>query len=404
MIFSVRTEEHTAAYRSRPASRNRRPSAFATPTRPGVDIGHFTGSAYQRNSCRRSSEIVSRPSSPVSQASAARASPAASGSSCVRVSSAWLSDIMRTVCRRAMREASARSVVPSLAASCFPRGRPPGDPPVMGGSRPPDPPGVRHHGRVPGIYDEPEYYEAACAYRDVPAEVDALLRWSGKHHRPPRSVLELAAGPAEHARTLARRGLEATALDLNPAMCARASDLAAAAGVPLTVVQADMRDFSLPGRFDLAITMLNSLCHLLTLDDMLRHLAAVGRHLDQNGLYIMELAHPADYFGAERRTSSEWSSETGDGTVSVRWGAQDQIDPVSQVTREHVSVTYHKRGGPVRTVTDVVPNRFWTATELTAAIRLAGGFTVAASYGDFEGDVSVDAADAWRMILVLRRE
>jgi SAM-dependent methyltransferase len=261
---------------------------------------------------------------------------------------------------------------------------------------------------VPGIYDEPEFYAAACAYRDVPAEVNALLRWSGKHREPdsgpPRSVLELAAGPAEHARSLARRGLEATALDLNPAMCARARELAEAAGVRLAVVQADMRDFSMPGRFDLAITMLNSLCHLMSLDDMLRHLAAVARHLDPGGLYVMELAHPADFFAAQRRTSSEWSSEVGDGTVSVRWGAQDRIDPVTQITREHVSVTYHKRGGPVRTVTDVVPNRFWTATELTAAIRLAGGFAVAASYGDFETDLPVDAPDAWRMILVLRRE
>jgi SAM-dependent methyltransferase len=257
---------------------------------------------------------------------------------------------------------------------------------------------------VPGIYDEPEFYEAACAYRDVPAEVDALLRWSGKHGAPPRSVLELAAGPAEHARELARRGLEATALDLSAAMCARARDLAEAAGTRLTVVQADMRDFSLPGRFDLAITMLNSLCHLMSLDDMLRHLTSVRRRLDGGGLYIAELAHPADFFAAERRTSSEWSTEVGGGTVSVRWGAQDRIDPVTQVTREHVSITYHKRGGPVRTVTDVVPNRFWTATELTAAIRLAGGFTVAASYGDFGTDSSLDVPDAWRMILVLRRE
>ena len=260
---------------------------------------------------------------------------------------------------------------------------------------------------MPGIYDEPEFYEAACAYRDVPAEVNALLRWSGKHRAPdsslPRSVLELAAGPAEHARNLARRGLEATALDLSPAMCARARELAEAAGIRLTVVQADMRDFSLPGRFDLAVTMLNSLCHLMSLDDMLRHLASVGRHLGQGGLYIMELAHPADFFAAERRTSSEWSTEVGGGTVSVRWGAQDQIDPVTQITREHVSVTYHKRGGPVRTVTDVVPNRFWTATELTAAVRLVGGFDVVARYGDFDSDLPVDAADAWRMILVLRR-
>jgi SAM-dependent methyltransferase len=262
---------------------------------------------------------------------------------------------------------------------------------------------------VPGIYDEPELYEAACAYRDVPCEVDALLRWSGQHGDPDagplRSVLELAAGPAEHSRELARRGLDATTLDLSAAMCARARELAAADATRLTVVQADMRDFSLSRQFDLVITMLNSLCHLLTLDDLLRHLASVARHLSPGSLYIIELAHPADFFGAERRTSSEWSSEVDGGTVRVRWGGgSDEIDPITQITREHVSVTYRKRGGAVRTVTDVVPNRFWTATELTAAIRLAGGFAVAASYGDFGADTPVEAADAWRMILVLRRE
>lgn len=264
-----------------------------------------------------------------------------------------------------------------------------------------------HHSRVPGIYDEPEFYQAACAYRDVPAEVDALLRWAGRHRDddagPPRSVLEMAAGPAEHARELARRGLQATALDLNPAMCGRARELAQTEGITLTVVEADMRDFSLSGPVDLAVTMLNSLCHLLTLDDMLRHLGCVARHLDAGGLYIMELAHPADVLAPEHRTSSEWNTEVGDGLVNVRWGAHDRIDPVTQITREHVSVTYHKRGGPVRTVTDVVPNRFWTATEMVAAIRLAGGFTVEASYGDFDDDLPVDAAEAWRMTFVLRR-
>jgi SAM-dependent methyltransferase len=262
---------------------------------------------------------------------------------------------------------------------------------------------------VPGIYDEPELYEAACAYRDVVTEVDALLRWSGKYREPAgapvRSVLELAAGPAEHARELARRGLDATTVDLSPAMCQRARDLAAAEHLPLTVVHADMREVSLGREFDLAITMLNSLCHLLTLDDLLGHLAAVRPHLAVGSLYIIELAHPADFFAAERRTSSEWSSEVGGGTVRVRWGGgTDQIDPVTQITREHVNVTLRGRDGSVRTVADVVPNRFWTATELTAAIRLAAGFAVVASYGDFDADSPVEAADAWRMILILRRE
>ena len=262
---------------------------------------------------------------------------------------------------------------------------------------------------MPGIYDEPELYEAACSYRDVPVEVDALLRWAGRYRDPAvaplHSVLEMAAGPAEHARALARRGLDATTVDLSAAMCARARDLAAADATRLTVVQADMREFRLGRQFDLAITMLNSLCHLLTLDDLLQHLATVARHLAPGSLYIIELAHPADFFAVERRTSTDWSSEVGGGTVRVRWGGgTDEIDPITQITREHVSVTYRPRDGSVRTVTDVVPNRFWTATELTAVIRLAGGFAVVATYGDFGADTPVEATDAWRMILILRRE
>ena len=45
-----------------------------------------------------------------------------------------------------------------------------------------------------------------------------------------------------------------------------------------------------------------------------------------------------------------------------------------------------------------------SATEMAAAIRLAGGFTLVASYGDFDADLPVEAPEAWRMILVLRRQ
>jgi SAM-dependent methyltransferase len=271
--------------------------------------------------------------------------------------------------------------------------------------------------QVSGIYDEPELYELACAYRNVPEEVTALLAWCGKHWQGGapdaqgaagdggvRSVLELAAGPAEHARELARRGLRATALDRSAAMCAYAAARAKAAGLDLGVVEADMRDFSVPDRFDLAITMLNSLCHLFTLDDLVAHLTAVAAHLNPGGLYIAELAHPADYFAPMPRTSSEWSIEQGGVRAEVRWGGrEDRIDPVTQITREHMSITAVGQDGAVRAVSDVVPNRFWTATELTAAIRLADTFTVAASYGDFDDTTRLEDPTAWRMVLVLRR-
>ena len=278
---------------------------------------------------------------------------------------------------------------------------------------------------VSGIYEVPELYELACAYRDIPAEVSALRAWCATHFAGGSagagagvtSVLELAAGPAEHARELGRRGLRPTALDWSAAMCAYAAGQAKAAGVALDVVEADMRDFRVAGPdggqvlFDAAITMLNSVCHLFTLDDLVRHLTAVRAHLVAGGLYIVELAHPADFFAPEPRTSSEWRIDAPDGVhAEVHWGGRgDRIDPLTQVTNEHMTITATAKDGTIRTVSDVVPNRFWTLTEFTAAIALAnaraaapGGFELAASYGDFDESTALEAPSAWRMILILR--
>jgi SAM-dependent methyltransferase len=274
---------------------------------------------------------------------------------------------------------------------------------------------------VSGIYDEPELYQLACAYRDVPAESGALLTWLDKHGRIPggvRSVIELAAGPAEHARELAHRGLRATALDHSAAMCEYAAAQAKAGGVELDVVEADMRDFRIAdadggqASFDLAITMLNSVCHLFTLDDLVNHLAAVAAQLAPGGLYIVELAHPADFFATDPRTSSEWTIDADGAHAEVSWGGRhDRIDPLTQVTNEHMMIKVTAADGTVRTVSDVVPNRFWTLTEFTAAVRLANANATAAgarpldlvaSYGDFDDTTALDAPTAWRMILILR--
>jgi SAM-dependent methyltransferase len=278
---------------------------------------------------------------------------------------------------------------------------------------------------VSGIYDEPELYELACAYRDIAAEVTALQAWCDTHHTGPvSSVIELAAGPAEHAREFARRGLRATALDWSAAMCAYAAARAKATGTDLSLVEADMRDFTIVGpdgapvKFDLAITMLNSACHLFTLDDLVRHLTAVRASLAAGGLYIVELAHPADFFAAEPRTSSEWTVEAPGVRAEVHWGGRgDRIDPLTQVTEEHMTITATSDDGTIRTVSDVVPNRFWTLTEFTAAIDLAnaraagsaapdgspGALELVATYGDFDETTTLNDATAWRMILILRR-
>jgi SAM-dependent methyltransferase len=243
------------------------------------------------------------------------------------------------------------------------------------------------------IYDHPQAYELACSFRDVSAEVDALRSWAGDA----RDVLELAAGPAEHAREFARRGVPATALDLNPAMCAYAREQGR--GLPLEVVCADMTGFRLDRRFDLVITMLDSTAHLMTLDEFVAYLGCVREHLTGDGLAVIEMSHPADRLGDTPRVSTAWSVRKNGVSASVRWGEpSDELDPISQIVRDHVTIAID--GGDV--VQGVVPYRFWTATELEAAIRLAGGLTVAARYGDFDASVALGSPEAWRMITLLR--
>jgi hypothetical protein len=298
-------------------------------------------------------------------------------------------------------------MVPHLPAP--PRWSPP---PGRGSRTPPDGGALRawDDGGV-AIYDDPAAYELACAFRDVPAEVDALLRWSARHGRTPRTVLELAAGPAEHAREFARRGLKATALDLNPAMCA----YAAGREPSLAVVQADMTDFELPGRFDLIVTMLDSTAHLHTLDAMAAHLDLAAAHLADGAVYILEMSHPGDRLGPEPSTSTEWTAERDGAVAEVRWGSlDDALDPLTQIVDDHVLIKVTEppsspgAASRVRVVEGTVPYRFWTATELEAAVRVAAAehpgtaLEIAAQYGDFADVPPADPA-AWRLITVLRR-
>ncbi len=244
------------------------------------------------------------------------------------------------------------------------------------------------------LYDAAEAYEIAFSYRDVAGEADSLERWYGGR---PCSVLELAAGPADHAVEFARRGVRAAALDLSPAMCERARGNAARAGVPLQVFPADMTDFTLGERFDLAICMIDSIAHVPTLDALVAHLRAVRAHLNPAGCYIVETSHPAEYLTAAKRVETEWEQERDGRRAYFRWGnPDDRIDPITQITDYRVTIALDG----VLVADEVVPSRFWTPTELDAAGRLAGLRTVA-RYGDFQ-DTPLDDEHAWRHIAVYR--
>ena len=189
------------------------------------------------------------------------------------------------------------------------------------------------------IYEHARCYDVAFGFRDVAAECDTLAALAARHTgRPVTRMLELAAGPARHAREFARRGAAATALDASPAMLDYALERAAHHGVPLQALCADMCDFRLPQRVDLAVLLMDSASYLLDNDAVLRHLGCVAEALGDDGLYVLEMSHPRDAFGVGASANTQWTSEDDGLRVDMRWGAAgDVFDPVTQV--EDVTVT-----------------------------------------------------------------
>lgn len=247
------------------------------------------------------------------------------------------------------------------------------------------------------VYAAAEAYSLAFSYRDIPAEVEALAGWAGFDE--PAFLLELGAGPADHAIEFARRGWRATALDLAPEMCALAIRNAGRLGVALTVVEGDMRDFARAESFDLAVLMLDSASHLLSPAELAANLTAVHDHLNPGGCYIIEFSYPQEP-GEESRTHSDWTMTDGDRRVHIEWGRpSDPYDPDTRITDVHVRLEYS--AGPL-VVEEVVPSRNWTEAEVRAAVGSAGGYAIEHCYGDFTA-IALDDPEAWRMIFVLRR-
>lgn len=115
---------------------------------------------------------------------------------------------------------------------------------------------------------------------------DALLP---RYGATPRRVLDLACGTGTAALLLAMRGYETLGVDGSAAMLAVARRRAAAAGVAIPFIRADLRDFAVPEPVDLVICWYDSLNYLLDPADLARAFARIRAALAPGGLTVFDL-------------------------------------------------------------------------------------------------------------------
>ncbi len=102
---------------------------------------------------------------------------------------------------------------------------------------------------------------------------------------PPRRVLDLCCGTGHLDRALQALGYQVTGVDASPEMIRFARENAP----ECEFIVSDVRTFSAPGAFDLALCMFDSLNHLMSLEDLRRVFRAVHRVLRVNAPFLFDL-------------------------------------------------------------------------------------------------------------------
>ena len=237
---------------------------------------------------------------------------------------------------------------------------------------------------APSAYDDiPDFgllYDSVPLYaarRDVDFYVEQAKAASGP-------VLELGCGTGRILVPIARAGGTIAGVDSSSQMLARCKEKLAAEAATVqarvTLQQRDIRDFALGAKYALIIAPFRVVQQLARIDDQLRFLVAVARHLAPTGRFIFDVFNPrfdaltsAD--GVEREDTPELRLPDGRTlrrsarVARVRW-----IDQVSET--ELIYYVGDKR------YVQAFDMRWYLAAELQHLLA-RGGFRVRAMYGDF---------------------
>jgi SAM-dependent methyltransferase len=122
---------------------------------------------------------------------------------------------------------------------------------------------------------------------DEPETVDFLAAFAGDG-----PVLEFAIGTGRIALPLVERGLRIDGIEQSAAMVDRLR--AKPKGRDLDVTIGDMSTVTLAGRYSLVYLIFNTIHNLLTQDEQVRCFENAARHLNDEGVFVVETGVPWD--------------------------------------------------------------------------------------------------------------
>jgi len=202
-------------------------------------------------------------------------------------------------------------------------------------------------------------YSSFKDYRAEAAQIAALLR---SLHRDCHTLLDVGCGTGEHARLLASlHGFSVDGLDVSPDFLriARAKHPAG------RFFEADMSNFQLPDRYDAILCLFSSIGYLTTLDRVTQALRCFRKHLEPDGVVVVE-----PWFTPDKMNPGHHSSRAAaaPGVRVQRLGTTEVDGRVSRLRFEYAIETVDG----TRHATEVHELGLFTVEEMLSAFKAAG--------------------------------
>lgn len=259
------------------------------------------------------------------------------------------------------------------------------------------------------FYRNAKAYDVAFLDRDFTNECD-FLEWCFNNYgkvkeSKKKRFLELACGPARHAREFAKRNWKSYALDISDEMVEYAAHEAKKEKVEINGIVDDMINFKLDKKISLACTLMESIAHITTNDDFVAHLRSVAKNLRPGGIYVIEATHPQFFFPDNEPNT--WTAKEDKFSVEITFGAP--TDTYNSLTQTWLSTTRMKikNGKAPEVVTESISEvRWYLLQEMKLLIEKAGRFDKAWFFGSmyFIPPRKLDESeDSDSMVIVLRK-
>lgn len=241
------------------------------------------------------------------------------------------------------------------------------------------------------------YYDA-----DMGSFTDDLALYRELARRSDGPILDAMCGTGRVVVPLAQAGFQTVGLDIAPAMVAAVERKIAERQLDrrLLVAQGDVRCFELSERFGLVLVPLNSFMHLETVEDQLKALRAIQRHLLPNGLLVLDLFNPDPReLMSDQGVLVYEHTFTSDTGLSVQKYVVRRTDWAAQ--RQSVEFIYDELAADGRVTRQVMPfvMRWLYRFEVQHLLAYVG-FSVEAVYGDY--DLEPYTSDSPQLIVVAR--